>query len=343
LLRVAATVGVLLGSLPCDLRAAEPASSRPATVRRIVLLDGEPLAEWHLRQATPPQIEDAQARLRADQARLAAAVTAQGGHVLMTWELLNHGAWVEVPAAAAEALATIPGVARVLEERHHARSTAASVPFVRAPLAWSAPTPHTGRGLRIGVVDSGIDYLHAAFGGSGLATDHAGNDPAVIEPGTFPTAKVTGGTDLVGDDYDSASTSSSSPRPDPDPLDPAANGHGSHVAGIAAGMGVLADGSTFRGPYDTATASKDWRIGPGVAPEATLHAIKVFGRGGLTSTSIILQALDHAADPDRNGNPSDHLDVANLSLGSSFGTDDAEEPQAAAIRRLLGLGCVVVL
>ncbi len=340
---VVAAAGVLFASLPCDLRAAEPAPSRPPPVRRIVLLDGEPIAEWHLRRATPPQIDGARARLRADQARLAAAIGAQGGRVLMTWELLNHGAWVEVPAGSVDALAALPGVARVLEERHHARSTASSVPFVRAPVAWTALTPHTGRGLRIGVVDSGIDYLHAGFGGSGAATDHASNDPAVVEPGTFPTAKVTGGTDLVGDDYDSASASSSSPQPDPDPLDPSANGHGSHVAGIAAGMGVLADGSTFRGPYDAAAGSNAWRIGPGVAPEATLHAIKVFGRGGLTSTSIILQALDHVADPDRNGNPSDHLDVANLSLGSSFGTDDAEEPQAAAIRRLLGLGCVVVL
>ncbi len=327
------------------LRTAGPAAA-PAvgpSVRRIVLLRGEPIVERHLRQEDDARVQAARVELEARQSRLATVVTQQGGRVLMAWNLLQHGAWVEVPAAAEASLATLPDVARVLEEQHHSRATATSVPFVRAPAAWSAPTPLTGRGLRIGIIDSGVDYLHADFGGPGTEANYLGNDPTAVEPGSFPTAKVTGGTDLVGDDYDSSSSSTSLPRPDPDPLDPAANGHGSHVAGIAAGQGVLADGRPFQGPYDRAASTNRWRVGPGVAPEASLHAIKVFGRGGLTSTSIILQALEHAADPNQDGNPSDHLDVANLSLGSSFGTDDPEEPQAAAIRRLLNLGCVVVL
>ena len=315
----------------------------PAVVRRLVLLKGEPLADLHLRKASPGSIHAARAVLREDQQRLAHAIGTLGGRVLQTWELLNHGAWVELPAAHAESLPGLMGVARVFEEGHLAPATSTSVPYVRAPVAWSSPASHTGRGLRIGIIDSGIDYLHADFGGPGSAAAHASNDPAFVEPGSFPTAVVTGGTDLVGDDYDSSSSSTSNPRPDPDPLDPAANGHGTHVAGIAAGRGVLADGSAFSGPYDANAPTNRWRIGPGMAPEATLHAIKVFGRGGLTSTAIVVQALELAADPNRDGNPSDHLDVANLSLGSAFGINDPEEPQAAAIQRLTALGCVVVL
>jgi subtilisin family serine protease len=70
----------------------------------------------------------------------------------------------------------------------------------------------TGQGLRIAVVDSGIDYHHPALGG-----------------GCFgPGCLVSYGRDLVGDDY----TGSNTPIPDADPRD--CDGHGTHVAGIIA-------------------------------------------------------------------------------------------------------------
>ena len=53
---------------------------------------------------------------------------------------------------------------------------------------------------------------------------------------------------------------------DNDPLD--CNGHGSHVAGTAAGFGVNSDGSTFTGPWDSTVPFDTMRIGPGVAPQA---------------------------------------------------------------------------
>src|SRR5688572_3612022 len=42
-------------------------------------------------------------------------------------------------------------------------------------------------GVKVGIIDSGIDDHHANFGGSGVTADHADDDPTVIEPGTFPT------------------------------------------------------------------------------------------------------------------------------------------------------------
>ncbi|KDR78150.1 hypothetical protein GALMADRAFT_224528 [Galerina marginata CBS 339.88] len=67
-----------------------------------------------------------------------------------------------------------------------------------------------GTGIKVGIIDTGIDYTHPSLGGA-------------IGPGH----KVIGGFDFVGDAYDGTNT----PVPDNDPLDQC-NGHGTHVAGI---------------------------------------------------------------------------------------------------------------
>ncbi|KAK2596794.1 hypothetical protein QQS21_006123 [Conoideocrella luteorostrata] len=69
----------------------------------------------------------------------------------------------------------------------------------------------TGKGIRIAVIDSGIDYTHPALGGC------FGNG-----------CLVSFGTDLVGDAF----TGVNKPVPGPNPRD--CLGHGSHVAGIIA-------------------------------------------------------------------------------------------------------------
>ncbi|MFM7099931.1 MAG: S8 family serine peptidase, partial [Verrucomicrobiota bacterium] len=160
----------------------------------------------------------------------------------------------------------------------------------------------------------------------------------------FPTAKVVGGWDFCGDDYDSTGQNGTPTlRPDADPLDPAASGHGTHVAGIAAGQGVLADGTAFAGPYGAGFDPARFLVGPGVAPEARLYALKIFGRQGRTSSSLIVSALERVADPNGDGNTADRLDVVNLSLGSPFGSDDVLDPEVQSIERLVRLGVVVVV
>ncbi len=69
----------------------------------------------------------------------------------------------------------------------------------------------TGKGIKIGIVDTGIDYRHPALGG-----------------GFGQGFKVAGGYDLVGEDY----TGGNTPVPDDDPLATClSGGHGTHVAG----------------------------------------------------------------------------------------------------------------
>jgi len=145
--------------------------------------------------------------------------------------------------------------------------------------------------------------------------------------------KVKGGFDFVGDDYaaEAEDPADRIPHPDPDPLD--CNGHGSHVAGIAAGQGVLADGSTYTGPYDSTTlSSHTFNVGPGIAPNALIYAYKVFGCEGSVDNSIVLAALDRAAQ--------DGVDVVNMSLGSPFGT--ADDPEVEAVNAMAQAGTVIV-
>jgi subtilisin family serine protease len=179
----------------------------------------------------------------------------------------------------------------------------------------------TGKGMRIGIIDTGIDYTHAMLGGSGKKGDYAAIDPAKPNAG-FPNKKVVGGIDLAGTGFNAASPLSADhlPHPDANPLDEA--GHGSHVAGTIAGNG---DGAST---YD------------GVAPDAQLYAIKVFGKEGSTSDATVIAGFEYAADPDGDLNPDDQLDVVNLSLGGGFGQPHVLYSEA--VRNLSRAGTVVV-
>jgi subtilisin family serine protease len=282
------------------------------------------------------------AGIRDEHAAMKARWTSMGLEVIGATEVLENSILVVAEESAVAGLRAEPGVVSVEKIVPMERHTATSVPFIGAPAAWSAAVPGlTGKGIRIGIVDSGIDYTHATFGGSGNPATYAANNPALVVNRDFPTTKVVGGRDFAGDNYDASGVDGSlSPVADDDPLDPQANGHGSHVAAIAAGHGVLTGGATFAGPYGTNVHTNTFLVGPGVAPEASLFALKVFGRRG--TTTLVPLALNWAADPNGNGDTSDRLDVVNLSLGSGFGTD-AADGQINAINRLASLGCVVVI
>lgn len=180
---------------------------------------------------------------------------------------------------------------------------------------------YTGRGMRIGILDTGIDYTHAMLGGSGNPSDYKAIDPN-LPSSAFPNKKVVGGIDLVGTDFDAASPIGLKhlPRIDGNPLDEA--GHGTHVAGTVAGIG---DG---RNTYS------------GVAPDAELYAVKVFGKEGSTMDATVIAAFEFAADPNADLNPDDQLDVVNLSLGGGFGQPHILYSEA--IGNLSRAGTVVV-
>ncbi|MBK9715828.1 MAG: S8 family serine peptidase [Kouleothrix sp.] len=295
-----------------------------------------------------PDIQASARKNEAAQAAILQALPALGGRVLYQARLTANGIAVAIPAGQVELLRQLPGVARVsLIPPKQPAGAEATASADQASIAGTL-AGLTGLGIRIGVIDRGVDYTHADFGGPGTPAAYTANVPDVIEPGSFPTAKVVGGYDFAGDAYNAGDSAHSTPAPDPDPLecnkppatgsDPAL-GQGTRVAGIAAGFGVAADGTTYHGPYGASVDYSSLKVRPGVAPEAALYALKVFGCHG--STTLLGAAIERALDPDGNGDPADRLDVLLITLGTPFGS--ADDPDALAVDSAVRAGMVVVV
>jgi subtilisin family serine protease len=274
------------------------------------------------------------ARIRGAQQRVLAQLAAAGrnARVLYSVQAAYNGIAAKIDASLVPQLRGNADVKAVHQLPIHTIDNSTSVPFIKAVNAWTASSGNAGLGVKIAIIDTGVDYTHANFGGPGTVAAYTGNNRAIIEPGTFPTAKVVAGRDFAGDAYTGANT----PVPDLDPLD--CNGHGSHVAGSAAGLGVNGDGTTFPGPWDNTTPFSSFLIGPGVAPRADIYAFKIFGCSG--STGLTVQAINAAVDPNGDGDPSDHVDIINMSLGSNFGI--ANDASAAASSNASLAGVIVV-
>ncbi|WP_109473346.1 S8 family serine peptidase [Ornithinimicrobium cavernae] len=165
---------------------------------------------------------------------------------------------------------------------------------------------YTGEGMRIAIIDTGVDVDHPDFGGSGTPGDGTSEG--------WETEQVRFGFDLVGDDYDASTPETDFPVQDPNPDD--CQGHGSHVAGIAAGNGDEAAGGVM-----------------GVAPDAVIGAYRVFGCTGSTNTDIMLSAMELAYE--------DGMDVVNMSIGSGWASWK-QYPSAQASDSLVDAGVVVV-
>lgn len=299
-----------------------PLSADQARVQVFVRLDEPAVAELNARSIettgayAPAAAQRAQAaRVSQQQARFRGALESVGAQLLSSQRVGANGMRINVKRTEIATLRSMPGVLSVGRVHKYTLDNIDSVPWIGAPAVWASVG--RGEGVSIGIIDTGIDYTHADFGGSGNPADYAGNDKNVVEPGSFPTAKVKGGYDFAGATYD-ANVPGSVPQPDADPLD--GHGHGTHVAGTAAGLGVAGS------------------VGQGVAPGADLYALKVFGDEG-GSTDLVSLAIEWAMDPNGDGDMSDHLDVINMSLGSPFG--DPNDPSAISSNNAAAAGIIV--
>jgi subtilisin family serine protease len=304
-------------------------STEPAVVRYAQV---QPQGEIAAINASQTQL----AKIESEQAGLLSILTASDidATVIYTVQRVYNGIAVKVDASKLDQIKSLPGVKGVYPLISKSVDNAYSVPLIGAPELWQLASSTTGTGISVAVIDTGIDYTHADFGGSGLPEDFENNDPAIVEPGTFPTVKVVGGYDFVGNAYDADGEGAIAiPVPDNDPLD--CFGHGSHVAGTIGGYGVNTNGSTFTDDYSVAFDPTLLKIGPGVAPGVDLYSLKVFGCDG--TTDVTDQAIEWAVDPNGDADFSDHLDVINMSLGSAYGSNYDSSAVAANNASLAGV------
>ena len=195
----------------------------------------------------------------------------------------------------------------------------------------------TPAGLKIGIIDTGIDQTHPSF-----------QDALVTPPAGFPKCDTpadcvafTNSKVIVARSYVSALAAGSStfnPAADSRPDDLSARdyiGHGTAVASVAAGVASSYDGTSISG----------------VAPKAFLGNYKIYGSPEVNdgaSESGIIEALDDAV--------TDGMDVVNFSSGGpafESPTDSGAtcgqsagqpcDPAAAAFESAIKNGQVIVV
>lgn len=294
-------------------------------VKVVVTMSHESVAE--VRARTPGHVisqadhEAIHAQVAQQHAALEPTIVSRGGRVLAHYQDAMNGMKIEIARSEIAGLSNLPGVVQVVGVPKYKISNTVSVPYIGAPQVWQGVPGFRGEHVKIAIIDTGVDYTHANFGGPGTeaafaaaaATSTAPADPTLFGPNA---PKVKGGTDLVGDAYN-ADVPGSVPVPDPNPLD--CNGHGSHVSGTAAGFGVTNDGATYHGPYNAAAYANGFGIGPGVAPLADLYMVRVFGCAG--STDVVSDAIEWAVH--------NNMDVISMSLGGAYGTSTSADAIAS--------------
>jgi subtilisin family serine protease len=289
----------------------------------------------------------AETNVIAAQAPVLASAQALGVQVIDRYTTATNGLLVHGTPAQLAALRRLPGVVAVEAAPLVHPTLERAVPYVGAARL-AAESGFTGAGAVVAIIDTGIDYTHADLGGPGdpAAFEAANRAPTQIDDewqgqALFPSPKVVGGWDFVGSRYTSPAFCSaaneasgrcvSTPRPDADPLDERsgnwADGHGTHVSGIVAGVG-------------TASVPK------GVAPGATLVGLKVFGlpASGVqpdTPSDVLVSAFEWCTRVNLGlavpGTPPARVDVINMSLGGWYDAGGLAYRQALAAARNAGI------
>lgn len=297
------------------------------TVQVAVRLTDPPLAQALAMNAkktgggmTLAQRQAYMASLKSKQDALMGQIQALGGKELGRLGKAYNAVVISADAAKLPQIARLPGVSALRPVVDHQKALSSTVPYVGGKALQDLGL--SGQGVKIAVLDSGIDYTHRNLGGSGLLADFnaaaaaaAGMAPAAL----FPSAKVIGGYDFVGETWPNGPQIA-----DPNPIDAGVgSGHGTHVADIAAGASL--DG-----------------LHKGMAPGASLYAVKVCSSVATSCNGLaILQGIEWAMDPNGDLDFSDAADILNLSLGASYG--QRENPSTEAISNAVRFGIVAAI
>src|SRR6184192_1663460 len=218
-------------------------------------------------------------------------------------EIAGDFAYGKTNVAGLVALDRDPQVISVEKQRRHRIHLDDSVPELKADQVWSRSgdnfTGYTGKDVIVGIIDTGIDFRHAAFQhADGTTRIHKIWDQTLTAqggetvPGPINRASLldTPGTPIAlgyGVEYDAgqikAAIENSAAGIKARHIDE--GGHGTHVTGIAAGDGSQSGGCHLAYHY------------VGVATDATLIVVRMWGlsksdaKTSPTNTSVTLDAF----------------------------------------------------
>src|SRR3989338_1487064 len=199
-----------------------------------------------------------------DKTRIKAKIKEAGGRIKSE---LSEYTVVEIKAEELKSVAGDIAVENIYPNRVYQAQLDKSAFAINSPAFWNSN--YKGQGMRIAVLDTGIESDHPMLQGKVIAE------------------KVFTGEDHA---YDYL-------------------GHGTHVAGIAAGKDA---GQGFSG----------------IAPEAMIMNAKVLDDTGNGDTAGIIEAINWAVDPDNDPRTDDGADVIVMSLGGTYSDPDTPYEQA---------------
>src|ERR1700716_4302544 len=217
---LAAAVGVSASAAPPTISPLNRISLRgdAAQIEVFVQLDTPSVAELNIStmQATgalaSSEIQRNQAaQVDAQQSVFRQSLASLGATELGALRVGANGLRLRINTDQLDTLKSLPGVRTVGRVQLQHLTNITSVPWIGAPAVWNS-LHAKGEHIKIGIIDTGIDYTHANFGGSGNPADYTKINPDVVAAGTFPTAKVKGGIDFAGHTYD-ARDPASVPKP----------------------------------------------------------------------------------------------------------------------------------
>jgi minor extracellular serine protease Vpr len=222
---VVLTLALLLSSVPLAMaqEPAEPLTPPPTSTTDMMVDETSPF--WFVELISPPAAEGTDiATLMAE--KNAFRTNAKEAGLVYTeryaFDILWNGLSIQIAPSQLAKLAHIPGVSNIYPVETVAipepdegvtPELFTSLAMVGADIAQSE-LGYTGEGIKVAVMDTGIDYDHPDLGG-----------------GFGEGYRVACGYDFVGDGF----TGENTPVPDDDPDD--CHGHGTHVAGIIGANG----------------------------------------------------------------------------------------------------------
>ena len=256
--------------------------------------------------------QQARAGVRQRQAPIRTRLERRGATIIASLDTVGNLLFVRMPAARIARLRNLPGVRRILPERTYQLTLDHALPLHKVPQAWSLGGAYPqGMGVRIGMIDTGIQISHPGFNDTGFQAP-PGFPVAAASDLAFTNQKV-----IVARSYVSQCLSA-----DPDASAQDDVGHGT-------GTAMAAGGVQNTGALGTIT---------GVAPLAYLGNYKVFGSPGVndeTNSCAIDQAMEDAVN--------DGMNVLNLSLGAIPAPLTSDDDQVQAVEAAISVGVIVVI